>query len=70
MSALPLNADMCGATRDVCFGPNADLQRAVYLTYLNAVFPLRSEIPSKRERANDWRSLPELLRSWRIVVRQ
>jgi hypothetical protein len=24
MSALPLKADMCGATRDVCFGPIAD----------------------------------------------
>src|SRR5262245_18047002 len=33
-----------------------------YLTYLNAVFPLRSEIPSKREQANDRRSIPELLR--------
>jgi len=24
MSALPPKADMCGATRDVCFGPKAD----------------------------------------------
>jgi hypothetical protein len=24
MSALLLKADMCGATRDVCFGPKAD----------------------------------------------
>src|SRR5262245_57066957 len=25
MSALPPKADMCGATRDVCFGPEADI---------------------------------------------
>ena len=25
MSALPLKADMCGATRDVRFGPKADI---------------------------------------------
>ncbi len=25
MSALPPKADMCGATRDVCFGPIADM---------------------------------------------
>src|SRR5262245_52689288 len=25
MSALPPKADMCGATRDVCFGPIADI---------------------------------------------
>jgi len=25
MSALPPKADMCGATRDVCFGPKADV---------------------------------------------
>jgi len=25
MSALPLKADMCGAARDVCFGPIADI---------------------------------------------
>jgi hypothetical protein len=25
MSALPLKADMCDATRDVCFGPIADI---------------------------------------------
>ena len=25
MSALPLKADMCGATSDVCFGPIADI---------------------------------------------
>ena len=27
MSALPPKADMCGATRDVCFGPKADIRR-------------------------------------------
>ena len=27
MSALPLKADMCGATTDVCFGPKADMQK-------------------------------------------
>jgi hypothetical protein len=26
MSALPPKADMCGATRDVCFGPKADIR--------------------------------------------
>ena len=25
MSALPSKSDMCGATRDVCFGPIADI---------------------------------------------
>src|SRR4029079_12376812 len=25
MSALPPKADMCGATRDVCYGPEADI---------------------------------------------
>jgi hypothetical protein len=28
MSALPLRADMCGATADVCYGPIADMQSA------------------------------------------
>src|SRR5262245_64190387 len=26
MSALPPKADMCSATRDVCFGPKADIR--------------------------------------------
>jgi len=26
MSALPPKAEMCGATRDVCFGPKADIR--------------------------------------------
>jgi hypothetical protein len=26
MSALPPKADMCGAARDVCFGPKADME--------------------------------------------
>ena len=29
MSALPPKADMCGATRDVCFWPKADIQRPI-----------------------------------------
>jgi hypothetical protein len=29
MSALPPRADMCGATRDVRFGPKADMWRQV-----------------------------------------
>jgi len=28
MSALPLKADMCSATRNVCFGPIADIDAA------------------------------------------
>jgi hypothetical protein len=28
MSALPLKADMCGAAKDVCFGPKADMRQA------------------------------------------
>jgi hypothetical protein len=28
MSALPPKADMCGATRDVCYGPKVDIQLA------------------------------------------
>jgi len=27
MSALPLKADMCGATRDVRYGPKADMAK-------------------------------------------
>jgi hypothetical protein len=27
MSALPPNADMCGAAIDVCFGPKADIRQ-------------------------------------------
>ena len=30
MSALPLKADMCGATSDVCFGPIADIAMAIF----------------------------------------
>jgi hypothetical protein len=30
MSALPPKADMCSATRDVCFGPIADMALAHY----------------------------------------
>src|SRR5512132_4623173 len=29
MSALPPKADMCGATRDVCFGPIADIASTI-----------------------------------------
>jgi hypothetical protein len=29
MSALPPKADMCSATRDVCFGPKADIRSLV-----------------------------------------
>jgi hypothetical protein len=29
MSVLPPKADMCGATRDVCFGPKADMPHAL-----------------------------------------
>jgi hypothetical protein len=32
MSALPPKADMCGATRDVRFGPKADIQHASQYT--------------------------------------
>jgi hypothetical protein len=32
MSALPPKADMCGATRDVCFGPKADMMSLENLT--------------------------------------
>jgi hypothetical protein len=28
MSALPPKADMCGAARDVCYGPKADIPGA------------------------------------------
>jgi hypothetical protein len=28
MSALHLKADMCGANRHVCFGPEADMQKS------------------------------------------
>jgi hypothetical protein len=30
MSALPLKADMCGATSDVRFGPIADIARVCF----------------------------------------
>ncbi|MGB2593710.1 MAG: hypothetical protein WBC87_02170, partial [Pseudolabrys sp.] len=29
MSALPLKADICGAPRDVCFVPKADMARLI-----------------------------------------
>ena len=29
VSALPPKADMCGATRDVRYGPKADIARAI-----------------------------------------
>jgi len=29
MSALPSRADICSATRDVCFGPKADVENGV-----------------------------------------
>jgi hypothetical protein len=29
MSALPMNADMCGAMVHVCFGPIADIGRSI-----------------------------------------
>ena len=34
MSALPPKADMCGATRDVCFGPKADIPPVHSITSL------------------------------------
>jgi hypothetical protein len=37
MSALPLKADMCGATRDVRFGPIAD-------TTFNRLFDLLAQV--------------------------
>ena len=30
MSALPPKADMCGAARDVCFGPKADIRSSLF----------------------------------------
>jgi hypothetical protein len=36
MSALPPKADMCGATRDVRFGPIADVLRSITFTEMNA----------------------------------
>jgi hypothetical protein len=38
MSALPPKADMCVATRDVCFGPKADIASFI-------------ESPRRRERS-------------------
>ena len=32
MSALPPKADMCGATKDVCFGPIVDIVTSVTVT--------------------------------------
>jgi hypothetical protein len=29
-SALPLKADMCGASRDVCFGPIAEIAKFLF----------------------------------------
>ncbi len=39
MSALPPKADMCGATRDVRFGPIADIERLTKKDRLAAVVP-------------------------------
>src|SRR5262249_15394673 len=35
MSALPARADMCGATRDVRFGPQADIRTPVFGLLIN-----------------------------------
>jgi hypothetical protein len=39
MSALPPKADMCGATRDVRFGPKADLWLFITPTKWHVVVP-------------------------------
>ena len=40
MSALPPKADMCSATRDVCFGPKADIIEIVSgPIYISAMSP-------------------------------
>ena len=48
MSALPPKADMCGATRDVRFGPKADIH---VTPFLHAPTEMRSHIlkPKLRE---------------------
>jgi hypothetical protein len=37
MSALPPTADMCGATRDVRFGPIADMSSETLLAHLKGI---------------------------------
>ena len=39
MSALPPKADMCGAARDVCFGPKADIRSFNWASGFLQVFP-------------------------------
>jgi hypothetical protein len=43
MSALPPIADMCGATRDVCFGPIADIRTITSVRKVTQ--PLAAESP-------------------------
>jgi hypothetical protein len=41
MSALPPKADMCDATRDVCFGPIADIEPSSLYRFNDAFLPGR-----------------------------
>ena len=38
MSALPPKADMCGATRDVCFGHKRTFQRCRYSSFVDGFY--------------------------------
>ena len=45
MSALPPKADMCGATRDVRFGPKADISAQLFiLNFVVAVAAVASPL--------------------------
>src|SRR6185295_13297067 len=44
MSALPLKADMCGATGDVCYGPKADICSAAAYVRFTPTAPANADI--------------------------
>ena len=51
MSALPPKADMCGATRDVCFVPKADMLTSPYSEVM--IFPtVKPTKPPTRAKAH------------------
>jgi hypothetical protein len=49
MSALPPKADMCGAQAHVCFGPIADIDRAILFDhFVGALLEMYRHVKAKR----------------------
>ena len=54
MSALPLKADMCGAIRDVRFGPIADILRRVSHVHFSPEFSKYPFFVGRHRRKFEW----------------